>query len=349
MLPMFEGASAAEIRVLSTQLSKTLKEKHNIFLKTSKVLNLLSSVNGFKNWHTYNAYLEASPAIKDIASEYDAEFEEFMSDPLKSMIPDSPHLKSFDEMHDDFNQDEKSMLSNHLYPSSKEDKELDFSSVSVTPKELFAYLSHVSMLDKSIDDSFTQDSSLLRAICDIIYQYPGKDNDKLTLSRLKHISSPLGLIKFTLAESQGVEREHSKRLYDIVKKIPGYSCDDAINETLKDTYIDNAMKALVDMNKLIKLLESFDRLPVVKIDNRYHYGNKMRIIGYKVSVLRFLNLDVSKQEYETVLKSIIDNEKQLKEVNDDKRMAHSGSYSFPLHQFGHKKAKCLVSQKNIVL
>lgn len=341
MLSIFKGASAAEIRILSTELSKTLKEKHNIFLKTSKVLNLLSTVNGFKNWHTYNAHLEADSG-KEISSQYESQIEDILSEPVISNIPEN-----MSEVLDTFNS--KSQLSNHVKTFMlKDDNELYFSSVSSSPKELFSYLSYVSILDKSISDSFGENLSLLDAICDTLYKHPGNNNEMITLSRLKHISSPLGLIKFTLSQSQGLEDKDSEKLYDIVKNIPGYSSDDAINESLSETYLENAKDALIDINKLIKVLEGITKLPEINISYRYHYGNKMHVIGYKINVIRFIDLDVNDSEYQSIVSKIIDSESQLKEVHEDKVYNYSDSFSFPLTSFGHKKAKCIISQKNVI-
>lgn len=51
MLSLFNGAKSTDVANFAQKLSIKLRTKHGINLKTSSVLNAISEVNGFSNWH----------------------------------------------------------------------------------------------------------------------------------------------------------------------------------------------------------------------------------------------------------------------------------------------------------
>jgi hypothetical protein len=320
MLPIFNGQDAAQIRILSTEISKSLKEKHNISLKVSKVLNLLSTINGFNNWHTYNAYLEDNPTVDQIVSQYEHEFEELLSDSVKLTIPKNINI-------------EKNI-------------DLTLESVSNSPEELFKYLSNVSILDSSISKDFTDSLSPLNALCHVLYGETKVSGKPIKISRLKHVSTVQGF--FESSEQHLLDDKYLIKIKRLINKLPGYTEEDAIMGQLSSSVSIKIAELLQDMDKLIDILESRNRLPVIEIINSYYHGNKMHIIGQKIIAFMLPDLNISKDEYQNLEDVVIRENINLCSDKTYAEMEVPIKMVILLDEYHYKNERCIVAQKNIL-
>lgn len=346
MLPMFKGADAAEMRLLSAEISKTLKEKHDISLKVSKVLNLFATINGFNNWHVYNAHLEANPSIKSIASEYEFEFEELLHESASSSVKNENTMPYPSEGYLEYS---KSELDNYLkmLMNKVSDRHFDFSKHSNSPEELFSYLSNISILDSSIKKSFRDKSSILNSICSALFGEIDITKTSITLSKIRKISNVDRLIE--VSEQEWLDDECLAKLKRLLCRLPGYTEEDAIMGQLKSSVYEKANELLIDMDKLVDILDSNNRLPTVNVINRYHPENTNYMIGHKINVIQLPDLNIDEKEYIELEKMLINDNKGLFSTIEDDAMSYGGSVAIGLDEYGYKDKRCIVAQKNIVI
>lgn len=69
MLDLFNYTNTEEVKKASNSIADALKKEHNIVIKKSKMLNLISKINGFSNWHSFKNFLDEQPDIVNLSEE----------------------------------------------------------------------------------------------------------------------------------------------------------------------------------------------------------------------------------------------------------------------------------------